>query len=114
MNQAPTIFSLSLINEITFKKHCRPVSHLTFLNWLLYFNWALSIIVQEPLLGSSKAIITSLKLGVNFNSLHFLMMPVFKKRKKIQGNWVAFRQGDLRVPELTHTLKTTDTKHSTL
>lgn len=36
-------------------------------------------------------IVTGLKLGVNFNSRCFLMMPIFIKRKKIQGNWVAFQ-----------------------
>lgn len=58
--------------------------------------------------------ITGLKWGVSFNSLHFLMMPIFK-RKIIHSNWVAFQsrrpQGSSVSP---NSPKTSDMKYSRL
>lgn len=48
--------------------------------------------------------ITGLKLGVSFNSLYFLMMPIFKRRKKHKVMGLHSRPGDLRAPELTQIL----------
>lgn len=55
--------------------------------------------------------ITGLKLGVRFNSLHFLMMPAFK-RKIIHTNWVAFQAWRPHVSP--NSPKTSDMKYSRL